>query len=45
MGLIEQRETESGKTKRKLYRFSIRNQSTLDMIDHMLKRHQVEEEP
>lgn len=45
LGLIEQRETGSGKTKRRAYRFSAQNQSTLDMIDHILKRYQVEEEP
>ena len=42
LGLIEQREVETGKRKRRLYRFNVKNRITLDAIDNILKRYQVE---
>jgi len=44
LGLIEEKEVKvSPKRSRKLYKFNVKNQSTLDLIDHVLEMHHVEE--
>ena len=46
LGLIEEKEVQvSAKRSRKLYKLNGKNQLALDLIDHILKWHQVEEEP
>ena len=46
LGLIEEKEVQvSAKRNRKLYKFSVKSQSTLESIDHILKRRELEGEP